>query len=441
MDFFVTLVHSSLFRLVVLLAVLATLVRLKLKIGRVLAIAPFIAGALFWTWELPHRLLEIIARDEYEFLFETGSLIALIALIEILGRALREIESLPRLMHALQAMFRDGRVALAGMPAVIGLLPMPGGAMMSAPMVEEMARQTDRPISGEQKTLINYWFRHLWEYMLPVYPGIATAATIWRVDLGELILRQAFLSCTAVAAGLALILRPVGPLVFSGRDEGALTRTTFGANMKAIVEGLAPVAAIFIVWYALRALGEGGLGLIVWRPWKGKISLLVALGAVIVFIVLRSKLGLGWLARQFKTCMALDMALLLTGAMVFQAVVEGSGAVIAVEHELSMLGAPLVAVVMVLPFAAGLLTGMTIAYVTVAFPLLATMLSAGGPPNPGAMVLAFAAGYSGVMLSPVHICLILTREYFGSDLFEIYKRLLIPQSAVLAAALVAWFLW
>jgi len=429
---------SSLVRLAALLAILAALVRLRLKIGKVLGVAPFIAAALFWTPELPARFAEVVRRDGYEFLFETGSLVALIALIEILGRALKETESLPRLMRSLQELFRDGRVALAGTPAVIGLLPMPGGAMISAPMVEEMSRQATEPPSSEQKTLVNYWFRHLWEYMLPVYPGIATAATIWRVDLGWLVWRQLFLTFAALAAGLVFVLGPVRPITFVDSNPA---RSTLRGNLLAVAAGLAPVAAIFVVWYGLRLLGAEGLELVVWRPWKGKISLLVAIAVVIIGVVLYHRLGSSWLARQLRTCMAPDMALLLVGAMVFQAVVESSGAVSAMGCELGSLGAPLAAIVVLLPFAAGLLTGMTIAYVTVAFPLLATLVSCGGPPSAGAMVLAFAAGYTGVMLSPVHICLVLTREYFASDLSRVYKGLMGPQLAVMGTALAAWFLW
>ena len=54
----------------------------------------------------------------------------------------------------------------------------------------------------------------------------------------------------------------------------------------------------------------------------------------------------------------------------------------------------------------------------------------------GLLALANAAGFAGVMFSPVHLCLVLTREYFGAKLAPIYRMLVVPEAAVLVVALV-----
>ena len=66
-------------------------------------------------------------------------------------------------------------VSIMALPAVIGLVPMPAGARFSAPFVEQMAAQRD----PAWKTAVNYWFRHLWEYWWPLYPGVMLAATLF----------------------------------------------------------------------------------------------------------------------------------------------------------------------------------------------------------------------------------------------------------------------
>ncbi len=43
------------------------------------------------------------------------------------------------------------------------------------------------------------------------------------------------------------------------------------------------------------------------------------------------------------------------------------------------------------------------------------------------------------MLSPVHICLVLTRDYFGASLWGVYKRLALPIAAVLTVAFIVYF--
>ena len=54
-----TIISSALFRLIVLLGLLALLVRLKIKIGRVLIAAPVLAAILFAGRELPASFLRV----------------------------------------------------------------------------------------------------------------------------------------------------------------------------------------------------------------------------------------------------------------------------------------------------------------------------------------------------------------------------------------------
>jgi len=86
------------------------------------------------------------------------------------------------------------------------------------------------------------------------------------------------------------------------------------------------------------------------------------------------------------------------------------------------------------PFLVGLLTGLTIAPVGITFPILMPLLQGAGRMEH--FMLAYVGGYMGVMLSPVHLCLVLTREYYGADFWRTY-RLVIPLVAVVTASLFA----
>lgn len=54
---------------------------------------------------------------------------------------------------------------------------------------------------------------------------------------------------------------------------------------------------------------------------------------------------------------------------------------------------------------------------------------------------AFGSGFAEVMLSPVHLCLVLTGEHFEADMARVYRRLWIPQALVLAAAVVPVYIF
>jgi hypothetical protein len=53
-------------------------------------------------------------------------------------------------------------------------------------------------------------------------------------------------------------------------------------------------------------------------------------------------------------------------------------------------------------------------------------------------VLAFCAGYLGVLLSPLHVCLVLTCEYFHTALVKIYRRLWLPCSLIALGGFVSF---
>ena len=70
------------------------------------------------------------------------------------------------------------------------------------------------------------------------------------------------------------------------------------------------------------------------------------------------------------------------------------------------------------------------------FPLVAGLLAApGSGMHPlSTAVLAFSSGYAGMMLSPLHLCLILTRKYFSEGSAGVYRHIIPCATAVWLAA-------
>jgi hypothetical protein len=56
-------------------------------------------------------------------------------------------------------------------------------------------------------------------------------------------------------------------------------------------------------------------------------------------------------------------------------------------------------------------------------------------PNLTYAMFAYAAGFAGVLLSPFHLCLIVTKEYFQADFKKLYKLLPLPVAFVVLVAL------
>jgi integral membrane protein (TIGR00529 family) len=128
------------------------------------------------------------------------------------------------------------------------------------------------------------------------------------------------------------------------------------------------------------------------------------------------------------------MILLIISVMVFKRMFEVSGAFLVISTIFSDWGVSPLIILFFAPFLAGLLTGITSAFVGIAFPILLPLIIR-SQPNLTYAMLAYAGGFAGVLLSPFHLCLIVTREYFKADLRKLYKLLFLPVTFVVLVAL------
>ncbi len=116
---------------------------------------------------------------------------------------------------------------------------------------------------------------------------------------------------------------------------------------------------------------------------------------------------------------------------------DASGAVANLSRYFVAQGIPALPIICLLPFLTGLLTGLTVGFVGSTFPILISM---GGEASLANISLAFAAGFVGVLLSPVHLCLVLTREYFKADLWGMYKKMLPAGAIIFIAAFIEYII-
>ena len=144
---------------------------------------------------------------------------------------------------------------------------------------------------------------------------------------------------------------------------------------------------------------------------------------------------------------AIMLALLVAVVRIYGAFIEaelpdGTPLVALMKSELDSVGFPLIAVIMIIPFLSGLATGVSIAMVGASFPIIISLLG----PSPGTWsilsttVLAYGFGYVGMMLSPVHICLIVTNEHFKTRLMHSLYKLVPPALTLLVFILLYYTL-
>jgi len=107
---------------------------------------------------------------------------------------------------------------------------------------------------------------------------------------------------------------------------------------------------------------------------------------------------------------------------------------------LSSSGVPFWMIAILIPLLVGIITGMSVAPIGISFPILIPLFQ-NDPNFLNYMALAFAGGISGDLLSPFHLCLVLTKDYFKADLKGVYRLIWFPVVLILAVGLLRTFLF
>ncbi|MCX6556703.1 MAG: DUF401 family protein, partial [Candidatus Aminicenantes bacterium] len=131
---------------------------------------------------------------------ETLELFLIIVLVQFIGSVQKSRKMYDRLVEALNAMIGDKRLVAMVSPAIIGFLPMPGGALLSAPLVDvSTAKMKLKPAFN---AFLNFWFRHDWELIWPLYAGLLLFQAMSRIPLRRIILFQLPFSLLHIVMGL-----------------------------------------------------------------------------------------------------------------------------------------------------------------------------------------------------------------------------------------------
>ncbi|HUU90871.1 MAG TPA: DUF401 family protein, partial [Phycisphaerae bacterium] len=314
--------------------------------------------------------------------------------------------------------------------------PMPGGAIFSAPMLDQV--DADGSVEPLLKAKTNYWFRHIWEYWWPLYPGVMLAISITRLEVWQFMLLQVPLTLFAVAVGYVLLLRrihPTGDAPPSG--DGAGPRPHFLALILPIIVVVACFAAVSLAMWGVRsarpdvpALDDLGLRF-----------LPMMIGLACAIPTLQVQRPLGWekwktilLSRRTVYMVVIIAIIRIYGGLIETPLGGGPSLVEQMRAEMDASGIPVLGMITLLPFIAGITTGICFGFVGASFPVVVGLL--GPDPSPAhlmaATALAFGFGYMGMMLSPVHVCLIVTNQHFRTQLLHSLRDLLLPAAAVLA---------
>jgi integral membrane protein (TIGR00529 family) len=403
----------ALIKVICCFGLILALNRLRVHLSLCLFVGAVVVA--FWMGQSPGDIANSLVASLTSL--ETIQLVAIICLILVVSQLMKVSGQLDRIVEKFVAIAQDAATVSVVMPALIGLLPMPGGALFSAPMVETAVAGCS--LSQDRKTAVNYWFRHIWEFWWPLYPGVVLAVSLLQVEMWRFILIQAPLTIIAVAAGTVFLLRPLREKGSKGNSRN-LQLQLLGSFLWEAMPIMVVIVCIVFLALLRNLLVLSGLSI----NLPSALPLILGLLACLAWVMRVNRLGFrDFLAALFHRN-TVPMLLLIFGIMAFKGALVDSQAVLKIREEMVQYQIPFLMVVVAMPLISGFITGITIGFVGASFPLLVPLFTGLSPFDFLLHAsLAYVSGYVGMMLSPVHICLLVTKDYFKASMAASYRLL------------------
>ena len=379
---------------VILLAMTLVIVMLRKK----LPLGPSIlaGGLLIWLCTRPSEPILIWnAFKKMVLMPRTYDLVGALYFVVCLEIELRKSGCLKGMVDYLLHVIPSKKVALSVMPAFLGLLPSIGGARFSAPIVENIARGED--IDGDRLGAINFWFRHIFEFASPIIPGMILACAITGVGIGDLLVHLSWASALAFVCGWIVLITPIK---LKPREPDHPDRD-FSRERVDFLLAIGSVIILFIMMVGLHLGAAVSMGAVV------LIMIPVLMGTNRTVSV--KDIFIGAIEKKlFRDVFSI---------LLFIQILDETGVLAQIVSSFDGAPLPTPVIIGIVSFIVGVLTGISQGHVAIVMPIVAALA-------PGSLDLAGVAlvfGVAGQMVTPTHMCMIVTLDYFKGDFFKMVK--------------------
>jgi len=350
-----------------------------------LAIAMFIGAFILGVFTMPPN--KVATAFYRAFTDPSTILLALVlGLIPIIGGTLEASGQMDNLVNNI----RIGKKAFLGVsPALIGMLSMPGGALLSGPLVEKGGKG----VSRDKKAGLNVWFRHILYLVYPLAPQLIVSAKVAGLDIYRIIPYLALPFFFSLFLGYFFFLRDA-PGKIDYEEKFSLKKLSL------------PLTVIFVAPVLDFSL----------KPFVSpeEVATLIGVTTSLVLAIIIGKVGTSNLYRVAKRSKPWNFALMMVGIIVFLNVFTISGIPELIE------GIEITAEILCIAigFLLGFGTGRIVTTVGIVIPIFLTKF---GPISPVIFAITYFSIFLGYVLSPVHPCVSLSAEFFEIDIKDFYR--------------------
>ncbi|MBN1280750.1 MAG: DUF401 family protein [Candidatus Thermoplasmatota archaeon] len=384
------------------------LIRKKVPFGASLILGSLVIGVfslqIIQPLDIPKAMIEasFYSFETQRFFTDTIELAILMTLIYILAKAMQETGAITKLINSLRTVFSKGGI-IGIIPAVYGLMPVPGGALFSAPLIDTEGDKYQ--LKPQQKNFLNVWFRHIW---FPIYPIssamiLICSAKFSGIPIQMLILADLPAFILFVLIGWFFLRRYLTPL--------ATPSVKPPRDYQGLLYILPPVVPL--LFYPLTLIGFSET-----RCFLVGVAFSLVLLYALVHLNSRAYLSI------LRKSVTWTLALAIFGIMILREMINISQMHVLVTEAMQQVAFPALLIILLIPLLLGTLTGYNLGAIALSYALVEPFFSFTSITLVGLTSLIFISSLLGYLISPIHLCNVLSSEYLKTDVTRTYRMFL-----------------
>jgi|Deesub1362A_J573_1020465.scaffolds.fasta_scaffold01529_8 hypothetical protein len=356
-----------------------------------------IIGCLILAASIPEELPDIFVKTITDY--KVMALITIVIMIKMLAVILQETGLLQGVLDVLQQKLSYKGMLIA-IPSILGLLPVPGGALLSAPLIDLHGKAAG--VKKELLMAINLWYRHIWFIIFPLATPLVLLADLSGENIFAIIAKQ---------LPIFILLFFIGYLFVRGIKNVEMEKKE---RKKGQLKGLLPILLPVSIALPLSFFMSTYSAFLISLP-----------AGILTAFIMGKKKDVKMLKKGFSA----SLAVAIFGIMLLKNIIFASGIPKVISSHL--IGLPAVITIATLSFIIGLVTAHNLAAVGILYPILAPFLT-----DINMVALLYVSSFMGYLISPIHPCVVLTYDYFHPRFIDAYKFLIPPAIAVVVLAAV-----
>jgi len=328
-------------------------------------------------------------------------LMIIVTLISILGGIMEESGLM---IEMIQKMRISRKASLMVIPALFGLLPVAGGALMSAPIVE----QIDSEEEPSKKVSINVWYRHMLILIYPLSSSLIFASSLIGINLYIIVI--GLLPCMIIMwlVGYFTLIKDVSPFLEQGERD-----------LKRAFHNMLPIIIAPII------------------DFIGRTFFNLRLPEIFLFVALIFSIGLALIfgSMKFSSIKSISkrmkiwrFPLIIFAMFIFLEVFDLSGA----SEEIGSLNLSVFLLILI-GFFLGFGIGRILLPVSILIPIYGLTIPLLD------FIFIYVSIFLGYLITPIHPCVTYSADYFETDFRKVVKVLGKP--VIISFMILMGFYW